>query len=315
MVYFVLFSAIALQAFDCFYAEANTEYNITYSQGIEPNVVLTGYKDLTEPTEEEILAGMSNLEIFNYYVNNHKYIMHAGGNINNVYYTNSYDALDINYQEGNRIFEIDLNFTSDNHLVLLHGWTEYDYKSKLGVKYNKDNPIMDLKTFKNTLLHKKYQTMSIEDLIRFMKKHPYSYFILNLKGGSKQSVSMNGLTQIVTAAKYDKTILNRMVIWGYNTKVISLAKDIYDFELITFSYNNPKSMPKIVNTREKIIEYCKKNKITSLVYSTSSYDEKMARLAHQHGIHSFVFTVDSETSANNYLNKGASMVMSNKLRN
>lgn len=315
LIYFVLFTAILLQAVDYFYAGNNNEYNTFYTQGIEPNFVLTGYNDKTIPTEEELLSGKSNIEIFNYYVENQTYIMHAGGEINGINYTNSYDALDTNYKKGNRIFEIDLNFTSDDHLVLVHGWTKYDYKNRLGIEYDSDNLVMSLNDFKNSLLHNKYQTMSIEDLINFMKSHPYSYFILNLKKGSKESVSLKGLKQIVKVANNDSSILNRLVIWGYNTKIISLAKKIYNFELITFSYNSPDSMPKKVNTKKKIIAYCKKNNITSLIYSISSFDEEMAKLANEAGIYSFVFTTDKEEVAKSYLNKGASMVLTNKLKN
>jgi glycerophosphoryl diester phosphodiesterase len=51
-----------------------------------------------------------------------KYVAHAGGGIEKMAYTNSRDALDANYRRGHRFFEIDLNWTSDGHLVLIHDW-------------------------------------------------------------------------------------------------------------------------------------------------------------------------------------------------
>ncbi len=59
--------------------------------------------DVTIPTEAETLKGKSSLEVFKYYVKSQKYIMHAGGSINKTYYTNSFEAIDKNYQDGNRI--------------------------------------------------------------------------------------------------------------------------------------------------------------------------------------------------------------------
>ncbi len=312
MIYFVLLAAILLEFFDCFYVGNNVYSDIGVSEAAPKNIVLTGYKDETIPTEAEILAGKSNKEIFDYYVKNQNYIMHAGGSVGGYSYTNSYDALDFNYKAGNRIFEIDLNYTSDNHLVLAHGWEEKDYTYKFGLPYNKNNPVMDYNTFKNSKIRYKYQTMSIEDLISFMKTHPYSYFILNLKQGSKVSISKDGLTKIVKAANYDKNILNRMVVWGYNEAVVKTAKSIYNFELITYSYNNASNSAK---NNAKIIKFCKDNNITSLVYSYDSFNSTIAKLAKQNGIYSFVFTTDNKSVAESLITKGATMVMSNKLIN
>lgn len=157
--------------------------------------------------------------------------------------------------------------------------------------------------------------MTITDLINYMKKNPYCYFILNLKQGSKVEVTSKGLKALVKAAKYDKAILNRFIIWGYNTKVIEEAKKIFNFELITFSYRDPKDLPKGLNTYQDVINYCKKNKITSLIMANGSFDEEIIKLAKKNGIFTIVFTTDNEKIANNYFNKGVDMVLSNKLVN
>lgn len=312
LIYFVLLAAIILESFDCFYISDNVITDIGVSEAARKNIVLTGYKDETIPTEDEIFVGKSNKEIFDYYVKKQKYIMHAGGSIEGYNYTNSYDALDYNYKAGNRIFEIDLNYTSDKHLVLIHGWEEKDYKYKLGLSYNKNNAIMNYDTFKNVLIRNKYQTMSVEDLISFMRTHPYSYFILNLKNGSKVNITKDGLSKVVSAARYDKNVLNRLVIWGYNEKVIKTAKSIYNFELITYSYSNPKNSAKI---NAQVIKFCKENNISSLVYSMDSFNSTIANLANKNGIYSFVFTTDNKNVAENLIKKGATMVMSNTLKN
>lgn len=51
-------------------------------------------------------------------------IAHAGGQIEGATYTNSLEALDANYAEGFRAFEIDFSWTSDQQLVCLHDWEE-----------------------------------------------------------------------------------------------------------------------------------------------------------------------------------------------
>lgn len=51
-----------------------------------------------------------------------KYIAHAGGGIGKMSYTNALEAFDTNHARGHRFFEIDLSWTSDGQLVLLHDW-------------------------------------------------------------------------------------------------------------------------------------------------------------------------------------------------
>lgn len=315
IILILLFIAILFQAIDFFYYENVFDYKLFNSQGANPNMVFAKPNDVTIPTEAEVLKGKSSLEIFKYYAENQKYIMHAGGSINKTYYTNSFEAIDKNYQDGNRIFEIDLNFSSNGDLVLIHSWDEFGYKSILKKEYPGEVTPMSTKAFKNTKISGQFTSMTISDLINYMKKNPYCYFILNLKQGSKVEITQKGLKALVKAANYDRAILNRFIIWGYNAKVIEAAKNIYNFELITFSYRDPKTLSKDLNSYQKIINYCKKNKITSLIMANGSYDAEMVKLAKKNGIYTFIFTIDNEKTANNYFNNGVDMVLSNKLVN
>lgn len=51
-----------------------------------------------------------------------RYIAHAGGEVNGIKSTNTKDALDQNYKKGFRLFELDINKTSDGKLVAVHDW-------------------------------------------------------------------------------------------------------------------------------------------------------------------------------------------------
>ncbi len=308
LLYFVITVAVLFKGVSFFKVEV---YGLKVNES-KSNIHFVGYQDGTIKSEAEVLKGKTTRDIFNYYVKNQKYIMHAGGAIEGKIYTNSLEALEENYKNGNRIFEIDLNYTSDHQLVMIHGWSEADYEGKLGVPYA---GVMDKQAFKNTLLHGKYHTMALEDLITFMKKHPYAYFILNLKGGSKASVSKDALTTLVSLANRNPNILDRLVIWGYNLNVIKTARKIYNFDLITLSYNDPKDMPTEVNTREKMIAYCVKNNISSLIFAEDTFDEEIATMGNKSGIYSFVFTIDNEKRAQSLFDRKATMVLSNRLVN
>lgn len=50
-------------------------------------------------------------------------IAHAGGGIDGHIYTDSLEAINNSYDNGARLFDIDLRFTSDLEIVLRHDWT------------------------------------------------------------------------------------------------------------------------------------------------------------------------------------------------
>ncbi len=53
------------------------------------------------------------------------YIAHALGGIDGHAYTNSLDALLLNYKNGHRVFEADISITSDGAAVLAHDWAHF----------------------------------------------------------------------------------------------------------------------------------------------------------------------------------------------
>ena len=62
---------------------------------------------------------------------NHTYrvMAHALGGIGDYDYTNSLEAFYQNYNEGTRLFEIDLDTTSEGDICLIHTWE--DFRNKL----------------------------------------------------------------------------------------------------------------------------------------------------------------------------------------
>lgn len=61
-----------------------------------------------------------------------RFIAHAGGKIEGFTYTNSLEALNLSYEKGFRIFELDIIKTSDNVFVAAHDWDHW--KSITGYK-------------------------------------------------------------------------------------------------------------------------------------------------------------------------------------
>ena len=107
-----------------------------------------------------------------------KYIAHAGGGIGNLSYTNSRDALDANYLRGHRFFEIDLNWTSDGQLVLIHDWQgafrDLFPKSKIA-----GTPSLD--EFLQLRMKDDLTPMSFSGLVDWLHAHPGVWIVTDVK--------------------------------------------------------------------------------------------------------------------------------------
>ena len=96
-----------------------------------------------------------------------KFIAHAGGEIDGNIYTNSLEALDLSYQRGFRLFELDIIETSDRHFVAAHDWAHW---AKLS-GYPGDLP-PSRQIFLNRLLDFKYTAMDMALINDWFSRHP-----------------------------------------------------------------------------------------------------------------------------------------------
>lgn len=96
-----------------------------------------------------------------------RFIAHAGGEIDGKTYTNSLDAMNLNYRKGFRLFELDIVKTSDNFYVAAHDWKHW-----AGIaEYDGDLPPR-LKTFMRHKIHGKYLPLDMNTINVWFAEHP-----------------------------------------------------------------------------------------------------------------------------------------------
>jgi glycerophosphoryl diester phosphodiesterase len=101
-----------------------------------------------------------------YAIDTNRYIAHAGGMIDSIPYTNSLEALEVNYANGFRLFELDIIKTLDNIYVAAHDW---DYWVKL-TNYKGQTPVSN-KEFLSYKLLGKYTPIDIARINEWFKEH------------------------------------------------------------------------------------------------------------------------------------------------
>ncbi len=95
-----------------------------------------------------------------------RYIAHAGGEIDGKIYTNTKEALDLNYLKGFRLFELDIRKTTDGQFVAVHDWKEWStFTNSKGIY-----PVSH-KEFLSKKVYGKYTPLDIQRINEWFEKH------------------------------------------------------------------------------------------------------------------------------------------------
>lgn len=143
-------------------------------------------------------------------------IYHAGGEIQGNVYTNSLEAIEETLAEGNYFIEIDLNYTSDGHLVCAHSWQD--------VYPNDYQPTLE--EFLSSKVQGKFTPITAADLIQIMRDTPEMYLVTDIKNKD----ICPPIAELVALAEEDPTILDRFIIQLYTGREKNSVKEIYPFK-------------------------------------------------------------------------------------
>lgn len=104
-------------------------------------------------------------------INPLRFIAHAGGEIDGRRYTNSREAIERAYENGLRLFELDLIETRDGRLVAAHDWKSWtEATGSVSVPPS-------LNEFKQSVLWDKYHPIDLEELAEWFARRPDAYLV------------------------------------------------------------------------------------------------------------------------------------------
>lgn len=254
---------------------------------------------------EESIDNKKREEVVGEYVqaiSENDYIVHALGGINDDIYTNSKEALTSSRKKGARFYEADMRRTSDGKIVLTHGWEEEDYLERLGIPFDYENNIMSYDQFLSLKIKGKYTTMGFEDLANFMRENPDVYVMLDF--GKKSARYTRLAYNEIYAVTGDHDVLDRMIVGGHNTDMIKTVRSVYNFKLYNLYWpSEEERLDEKIDTPEEFLDYCKKNKITSLSTAVETYDKEKDTIKYfrDNGLIVYVFTENDEARAKELL--------------
>lgn len=249
---------------------------------------------------------------------NYHFVSHSGGGIQGKLYSNSLEAWNLSYENGNRVFDADLMFTTDGEIVLRH---ENNDNLELNEKRisesvftitdtgcleitTEDYPLT-FKEFMNSKIYSKYTPLSLENMIDYMYDHKDLYVSVDSKDNVKKLYQKIYDTAL---AKNKQEILDRIIVSVYDQKSYKDIKKIYNFK----NYN----MRQYINNPQNYYElakFCIENNIHVINISKKFITDNEIKLLEEKGIHVYVAVIDYISDLNYYKDKGASGVITNWL--
>lgn len=216
------------------------------------------------------------------------FIAHAFGGIDGKAYTNSLEAFETNYSKGHRVFEADLIFTSDGHLVAKHDWND-----------NPDKQPLSLQQFKAKKIRKIFTPLDFNEIANLMSKYKDIYLVTDTKETDLNTVKQQFEVIINTAKKIDPSIAERIIPQIYNEEMLPVIMNIYDFKSVIYTLyqtNSPK---------EEVIKFASDNGIKVITMSKDYPDltDFVSKLA-QEKIYTYVHTVNDINVINNLKSQG-----------
>lgn len=159
-------------------------------------------------------------------------VSHAGGQLDGVNYTNCREAFEQSYSDrGHRVFEADLELTSDDRLVLRKDWEPYLYRylGQTPPEGAREGNPLSLEQFRKLKIRDQYTPMTIDDLFQFMADHPDTFLITDSKYTQLEIVEKQFRLLVEAAAPFGYNLLLRVIPQLYNEAMYDLVDRIFPF--------------------------------------------------------------------------------------
>lgn len=240
-----------------------------------------------------------------------KTIGHSFGAVNEVTYTNSWEAFEENYAQGRRVVEADMLLTSDNRLVLKHDW---DTPVQEGIS---EEHIPDEEAFLNAKLDGKYTPMSFEQLCGIMIEYPDLWVVTDTKYTQEDMIIRQFDVMVDTIKNTGNTgILDRLIIQVYNEQMYELLNERYDFKTYLFTMYKRFYTDDTVEIFRDVCRYCVSNGINLVGVKYRRYDNygnELQKIADTYDIKLYVYTVNDPDAAEEIMDAGVAGIYTDSL--
>lgn len=221
-------------------------------------------------------------------IKNDRFIAHAGGKVAGIVGTNTLQAMNSSYARGNRILEIDFDWTTDGKIVQVHDWPSFNKLSgNLGEKY-----YMTYEEFKNRKMIYQLKQMSIDDTINWMKNNQDAYIVTDVKESNMIGGNIKALSVF---AKDGKEVQSRLIPQIYDTMQYQEVKNLGYKNIIYTLYRTEQSP-------YNVLEFAKSNDLFAVTMdNVYRVHTQLPELLTKNGIRVYVHTENNVVNAKTYI--------------
>ena len=238
----------------------------------------------------------------------HRTIAHALGGLAGKDYLNSREGFLAMYEQGVRLFELDLSRTSDGVWVCRHNW-----KEPMGQWEGDKKKVLSAEEFLNTPIYGKYTPMSFEDLLKLLDEYPDAFVTID----SKQYSVRNYQRTLEDYAQYREIAINaglehtlgQIIPELYNSAMYSGTMLVYKFPAYLYSLWQEYSIEEL----NDIADFCQANQIQAVSLYCEYWSEDVQKIFDERDILVYIYTINDEEKAREYVKAGAKGVCTDTL--
>jgi glycerophosphoryl diester phosphodiesterase len=232
----------------------------------------------------------------------HRMVAHAMGGIEGLTYTNTSDAFLVNYDQGFRVFEVDLLLSSEGRLVARHEWGE-SFTRQLGqedeLAADRQGAVLSYAEFKAAKIQGVYEPLDWDDVLELMEQYPDVYIITDTKQFSPEEIQQI-FTQIVEQAKAkDPELLERVVPQIYNREMWEPVQAIYPFASVIFT------LYQTHDTDEEVVAFAEDKHLAAVTMSDTRANAQLIEELNRIGVPSYIHTINDRKTMAKFKRMGA----------
>ena len=232
------------------------------------------------------------------------YVAHAMGSIDNIDYTNCFEAFERNYELGHRVFEVDICTTADGQLILKHDWTLGNYDIENYDTFAMNNLAKD---WKDISANADYTLLTFDELLTLMEKYPDMYIITDTKDNNSVAIesTFNSIAQIIR--KHNKSVKNRIIVQIYNEPMFYEVMHIYPFNSVIYNLYQSDARD------AEVIDFVKEAGISAIACGEERLSDSLTAELERFGCPVYVYTIDDAKKVSKYASRGVYGFYSNDL--
>lgn len=234
-------------------------------------------------------------------------IGHSFGEIDGHSYTGSLEAFRYNYEKGLRVFEVDMEITSDDKVVLRHDWNQ---KIQEGIS-SADPPTQE--RFLSIPILGEYTPLSFEELCSIMMEYPDIWIVTDTKYKDPEMVNKQFTIMKETALKADAlNVFDRFIVQLYSEKMYEAVEAVYPFESYIFTMYQ-KWFGDDEAEFMKICRWSYEHNVDNIAMGWDLVNKDILEISHQYHLNVYVNTVNKVEEAKQLLKDGVKGVYTDRL--